>query len=169
MSEREPEGPYVYQPFGSATHKAHDAADRLWGVGGIDLLAEVRGLTKLEAQRIVAALSGRVDYGRLQAEVASLRALLARCEPWMKHQSSGAICCADVCFCGLGALLADLRAALGEGGQAATSLLADARLLAEAVLHTDAQYQMIGCPGEDEALVAAAWRIVGGTPTCPKG
>ena len=45
-----------------------------------------------------------------------------------------------------------------------STLLADARLLADAVLHTDAQYQAVGCPGEDENLVKAARRIVGGKP-----
>jgi len=37
-------------------------------------------------------------------------------------------------------------AALGEGEP--STLLADSRLLADAVLHTDAQSQAVGCPGE---------------------
>lgn len=58
MSQQEPDGPYVYQPFGSVTHKEHEKAGRLWGVGGVHLLTGIKGLTKGEAQAIVTALRG---------------------------------------------------------------------------------------------------------------
>ena len=52
----EPDGPYVYQPYGSGTHKDHAAVGRLYGVGGVDWFADIRGLTKEEAEAVVHAL-----------------------------------------------------------------------------------------------------------------
>jgi hypothetical protein len=61
MSQQEPTGPYVYQPFGSVTHPKHAACGRLWGVAGVDLpncgmFARIDGLTKPEAEAVCAAL-----------------------------------------------------------------------------------------------------------------
>jgi hypothetical protein len=56
MTDRAPEGPYIYQPFGSFTHPKHNEAGRLWAIGGLHHLATVSGLTKEEAQRVLAAL-----------------------------------------------------------------------------------------------------------------
>ena len=56
MSQKEQDGPYVYQPFGSVTNPAHDRAGRLWGVGGLSLLVTISGLTRAEAEAIVDAL-----------------------------------------------------------------------------------------------------------------
>lgn len=57
MSEAEPKGPYVYQPYGAITNPEHNAADRLWGVGGVSSLAMIKGLTKLEAERVCKLLT----------------------------------------------------------------------------------------------------------------
>lgn len=57
MSQQEPSKPYVYQPFGSVTHKSHAAAGRLWGVGGLSILATVQGLTKDEARAVATVLA----------------------------------------------------------------------------------------------------------------
>lgn len=57
MSEQAPDGPYIYQPFGSVSHPEHNKAGRLWAIGGLHHLATVKGLTKEEAQRVLAALT----------------------------------------------------------------------------------------------------------------
>ena len=56
MSETEPTGPYIYQPYGSVSHPDHQKAGRLWGIGGLPWMAEIKGLTKDEAARVLAAL-----------------------------------------------------------------------------------------------------------------
>ena len=81
MSEKEPTGPYVYQPYGSVTHPERAKNGRLFGVGGVGFdtmgflekimpgLAtlnkgvrgtvgklEIKGLTRVEAEKIVEAL-----------------------------------------------------------------------------------------------------------------
>lgn len=57
MSDQKPDGPYVYQPFGMKERAHWDAEPkRVYAVGGMDPLATVNGLTKYEAQTIVAAL-----------------------------------------------------------------------------------------------------------------
>ena len=56
MSYHEPDGPYVYQPYGSVTHP--ERGDRLFGVGGVAPGTEIKGLAKSEAEAIVAALNG---------------------------------------------------------------------------------------------------------------
>lgn len=57
MSSREPDGPYVYQPFGMQD-KAHWEANRVWGVSGVGdpFLTKIRGLTKEEATAVCDAL-----------------------------------------------------------------------------------------------------------------
>ncbi len=66
MSTTEPDGPYVYQPFG-AGREPFATAGRLWGVGGIGgrdaLCVKIEGLTKREAETICMALRymGRQD------------------------------------------------------------------------------------------------------------
>ena len=56
MSEVAPKGPYIYQPFGSVSNPDHAAAGRLWGIAGVSLLTQIKGLTKKEAERVLAAL-----------------------------------------------------------------------------------------------------------------
>ncbi len=51
--DKEPDGPYVYQPYGSVSHPKHNELGRLWGVAGISLYTEIKGLTKEEAKTIV--------------------------------------------------------------------------------------------------------------------
>lgn len=59
--DKRPDGPYVSQPYGSQSYPAHAEAGRLWGVSGIStrrfLRGELKGLTKAEAEAIVAILS----------------------------------------------------------------------------------------------------------------
>lgn len=54
MSEQEPDGPYVYQPYGTVTHP--EMGERLWGVGGVSLDTAIKGLTKPEARAVCDAL-----------------------------------------------------------------------------------------------------------------
>jgi hypothetical protein len=59
MSDQKPKGPYVYQPKGIFEQPWADAG-RLWAVSGLpNPLARIEGLTKEEAQLIVAALQRR--------------------------------------------------------------------------------------------------------------
>lgn len=55
MSEYEPEGPYVYQPFG-IQHAEHWEAERIFAIGGFHQLATIEGLTRAEADAVVRAL-----------------------------------------------------------------------------------------------------------------
>jgi hypothetical protein len=57
--EAEPQGPYIYQPFGSVSHATHNDAGRLWAIGGLHHLARIEGLTKDEAKRVLEALIRR--------------------------------------------------------------------------------------------------------------
>jgi len=57
MSQQEPTEIYVYQPYGSVSHQAHASAGRLWGVGGVSSLAEIKGLTPMEAAAVAKALN----------------------------------------------------------------------------------------------------------------
>ena len=61
MSSQEPTSPYVYQPFGMQDNRRW-AVKRLWGVAGVGLpdeadLVVIKGLTKMEAEAVKAALS----------------------------------------------------------------------------------------------------------------
>lgn len=58
--ENEPTEPYVYQPYGSVTHLDHNEEGRLWGVGGVHMLAIIKGLTKEEANAVRAVLTPMV-------------------------------------------------------------------------------------------------------------
>jgi hypothetical protein len=52
MVATESAGPYVSQPYGSITHPDKAAAGRLWGVAGVNFHADIRGLTKEEAEAV---------------------------------------------------------------------------------------------------------------------
>ncbi len=56
MSEIEPKEPYIYQPYGSVSHPFAATQGRLWGVAGISLVTEIKGLTKAEAEVVLEAL-----------------------------------------------------------------------------------------------------------------
>lgn len=56
MSETAPEGPYVYQPFGMQDGADRWKRGRIYGVGGVSFYAEIKGLTKAEAESIVRTL-----------------------------------------------------------------------------------------------------------------
>ncbi len=64
MSEREPNGPYIYQPFGPVSHPDRKATGRFYGVGGVSMQATIQGLTKREAERIVEVLDRLSDPKR---------------------------------------------------------------------------------------------------------
>lgn len=51
MSEAEPRGAYVYQP------DPPRADGRMYGVGGVDIYATLKGLTKTEATACAAAIN----------------------------------------------------------------------------------------------------------------
>ncbi len=50
--------PYVYQPFGSVTHRNRAATGRLFAIGGLHAQTRIEGLTREEADAIVVALAG---------------------------------------------------------------------------------------------------------------
>lgn len=58
MNDQEPDGPYVYCPYGSLSDPAHAGANRLWGIGGFSGLATIKGLTKNEAEQFCKILRG---------------------------------------------------------------------------------------------------------------
>ena len=53
--KEEPQGPYVYQPFG-VFDKHYWKCGRIYGVAGVDLLARIDGLTKDEAHAVCDAI-----------------------------------------------------------------------------------------------------------------
>ncbi len=55
MSQHEPGGLYIYQPFG-IQNPVHWASGRIYGIGGMPLPATITGLTKEEASSVLAAL-----------------------------------------------------------------------------------------------------------------
>ena len=60
MSEQEPDGPYVYQPYGSVSDPERAKAKRLWGVGGVGSVhtsTTIKGLTKQEAEIVCMVLT----------------------------------------------------------------------------------------------------------------
>lgn len=62
MSNINPTGPYKYQPFGMQD-KVHWALGRIWGIGGIHMLATVNGLTSREADLILDAIDKAAREG----------------------------------------------------------------------------------------------------------
>ena len=56
MSQQEPKGVYVYQPFGIQDGKERWNLGLIYGVGGLPTLTTIEGLTKEGASRIAAAL-----------------------------------------------------------------------------------------------------------------
>lgn len=51
----EPKSPYVYQPYGALSHK--ERGERLFGVAGVSLDANITGLTRREAEAVYAVLT----------------------------------------------------------------------------------------------------------------
>ena len=66
MSEQEPTGPYVYQPYGALTDPQHNEAGRLWGVSGVSMLTTIMGLTKDEAEAVCRTLKAARELANLQ-------------------------------------------------------------------------------------------------------
>lgn len=58
--EKEPAGPYVYQPYGSQDD-IYWANKRIFGVGGVSILTDIKGLTREEAEIIVKALTPKKE------------------------------------------------------------------------------------------------------------
>lgn len=86
MSDQEPRGPYVYQPFGMQ-HKEHWEAGRIYAVASADPLARIEGLTKTEAKAVCAALATR-PVVRASEEVVE-RAASAMAESDNARQGTG--------------------------------------------------------------------------------
>jgi hypothetical protein len=59
MSQQELTGPYIYQPYG-IQHRAQWESQRIYGIGGLHLLARIDGLTKDEAGAILDALTSPI-------------------------------------------------------------------------------------------------------------
>lgn len=55
--KQEPDGPYIYQPFGMQD-KENWKVKRIYGIGGLPYLAVISGLTKEEATKVLQALTG---------------------------------------------------------------------------------------------------------------
>ena len=57
MVDVRPKGPYLYQPYGRQDSE-HWEAGRIYGVAGLEFrgLAQIKGLTKEEANKILKAL-----------------------------------------------------------------------------------------------------------------
>lgn len=53
MSSREPNGPYVYQPFGSVQNMNLDRPEGIYAIGGLPPGVTIKGLTKDEAVRLL--------------------------------------------------------------------------------------------------------------------
>lgn len=73
VSEIEPKEPYVYQPYGVITHQDRAKTGRLFGIGGLHPHAQVKGLTKEEAEAVLKAIKscrrqirGGVSAGRVR-------------------------------------------------------------------------------------------------------
>lgn len=75
MSETEPDGPYIYQPYGMQD-AAHWSAERIYAVGGLSHLATVKGLTKAEAGRVMSALTRGVGWLEMKSAPLSGRDIL---------------------------------------------------------------------------------------------
>ena len=57
MTAVEPKGPYIYQPYGMQDD-LHWAAKRIYAIAGISTLAIVKGLTRQEAEDVLAVFKG---------------------------------------------------------------------------------------------------------------
>jgi hypothetical protein len=57
MSQQAPKAPYIYQPYGIQDGRERWNAGRIYAIGGLDLLVTIKGLTKAEADRVLAALT----------------------------------------------------------------------------------------------------------------
>jgi len=56
MSEQSKDGLYVFQPFGMQDGKERWEAGRIYAISGLPMLATIKGLTKPEAEAVLAAL-----------------------------------------------------------------------------------------------------------------
>ena len=59
MSQSGPKGPYIYQPFGRQDREAW-MLGRIYGVAGISIVTIIHGLTKEEANAVLAVLAPKV-------------------------------------------------------------------------------------------------------------
>lgn len=56
MSEQSKDGLYVFQPFGMQDGKERWEAGRIYAISGLSMLATIKGLTRSEAEAVLAAL-----------------------------------------------------------------------------------------------------------------
>lgn len=58
MTAKEPTQVYIYQPYGTIdSDPLRRSSGRLWGVGGVNMLTIIKGLTKQEARVVAHALN----------------------------------------------------------------------------------------------------------------
>lgn len=50
--------PYVFQPYGDTVNQNTLAPERMWGVSGVSVACQIKGLTKDEAVLVCDALKG---------------------------------------------------------------------------------------------------------------
>jgi hypothetical protein len=60
--------------------------------------------------------AGKRILRRLAIQRDQLEASLREILPWAKHQSRGALCCADACFCDLGPIIYRARRLIDRKG-----------------------------------------------------
>jgi len=53
--DKKPDKPYIYQPYGSQD-EVHWGVRRIYGIGGVSVLATIKGLTKDEAELMLEAI-----------------------------------------------------------------------------------------------------------------
>lgn len=76
MSEQEPQGAYIYQPFGMQD-KTHWKSGRIYGLGGLPMGTAIKGLTKPEAESMLSAWQALQGGIPLELQVEMERAVLS--------------------------------------------------------------------------------------------
>lgn len=71
MSDFEPKAPYIYQPYGYQDRE-HWASNRIYAIGAINPLATIKGLTREEAERVLAALTDQGRAGEVDPLVSAM-------------------------------------------------------------------------------------------------
>lgn len=61
MSQQAKDGIYIYQPYGMQDGKERWDEGRIYAISGLSMLATIKGLTKPEADAVLAALQSIVD------------------------------------------------------------------------------------------------------------
>lgn len=78
MSKDAPDGPYIFQPYGSVANRNELDPKRMWGIGGVGYGTTIDGLTKPEAECILAALTAPTRAAEGVRELREAAAVLRR-------------------------------------------------------------------------------------------